>query len=197
MHTSFALTAAVSLAALVGFAGQAGAQVTQTEFGVTGSPAPSRAVPHALFKKLRCGDTASQTASLARQEAMAMCLINKTRAHYGRRVLRTKPMLMKGSTRKSARIGRCATFTHNPCGDPVNRELVRLGFVGTMGENIYMATGHYASAWGAYEVWMNSPAHRRNILARDWRFQGIDARRGLTVDGVRQDQFWVSTFSNR
>lgn len=126
-----------------------------------------------------------------------MCLINKTRAHYGLRTLRTKTMLMTASTRKAARIGHCGVFTHYPCNDAVNKELIRLRFSGTMGENIYMATAHLANAWGAYEAWMNSPSHRRNILGRAWRFHGMEARPNLTVDGVKQDMFWVSTFTNR
>lgn len=157
----------------------------------------SPGVPRALVKKLRCGNTTSTTASAARQRAMVMCLINKTRAHYGRRTLKTTAFLSTASKRKAARIVRCGTFTHTPCKDAINRELTRMRFSGTMGENLYMATEHLASPWSTYVAWMNSPAHRKNILFARWKKQGLATLANVTVDGQRQDMLWVSTFTDR
>jgi uncharacterized protein YkwD len=64
------------------------------------------------------------------------------------------------------------------------------------GENLAWGQGAFGSPLGTLQLWLKSPPHRRNLLARNWRDLGIAFERGHMFgrDGVA---LWVMQFGRR
>ncbi|MFP5450635.1 MAG: CAP domain-containing protein, partial [Thermoleophilia bacterium] len=152
-------------------------------------------LPPTLTAQHGCGDADSVARPIEYQRKALACLVNKTRAFYGLRGLRPHAGLNDAAARKAKRIGACGRFTHTPCGDPVVREVRRVGYRATASENLFAAGGTpRASPMSAFVAWMQSPPHRANMLAPGWRSQGFAMRRSVRLDGHVYAALWVQKF---
>lgn len=119
--------------------------------------------------------------------------LNAIRQNYGLKPLRYNAELSAAAAAQSEAMGREGFFAHeSPDGSAfwkrVQRFYGQAGFrTWTVGENLLWSSPDVEPS-RALEMWMDSPGHRRNILARDWREIGIAAVHFATAPGVFGDR---------
>lgn len=98
-------------------------------------------------------------------EAALIGMINTQRRAEGVRAMATKPELQRAGRTKSMAMARGAAFAHSGA----------LSFAGdrAAAQNIAMAP----SAAQAFRAMLNSPPHRRNLLAKVYKLTGVGAAR--------------------
>ena len=132
-----------------------------------------------------CPDATSATASVGAQKAAMRCLVEWARRAAHLRAVDTSSRLGRSSQAKADLIARCGSLTHSPCGRPWNEVFTRVGFRGRYFENLASSGGSYGTARGAMGMWLESPRHRRGLLARDVTVVGVGLRLQARVDGYR------------
>lgn len=106
--------------------------------------------------------------------------LNQVRAANGLRPLKPSDALHSAAAGHSAALLGAGVFQHeSPDGTAfdarIRRDYSTRGFSSwSVGENL-LSTTSTLSAAEAVRLWMNSPPHRRNILAPEWRDAGIGA----------------------
>ncbi len=170
---------------------------------VFGLAAPSGAAPQASDSSALAavasscaGATTAGGDEHSRLEAM-YCGINIVRRAYGLPLVRGNVPLNRSSLLKADAVRRCG-FTHTPCGMAFSRTFKTAGYLPAraFGENLAWGQGELGSPLRTLQLWLNSPPHRRNLLARSWRDLGIAYERGHMFgrDGVA---LWVMQFGRR
>jgi uncharacterized protein YkwD len=170
---------------------------------VYGLAAPSGAVPQATDSAALAavasscaGATTAGGDGHSRLEAM-YCGINVVRRAYGLPVVRGNGPLNRSSLLKADAVRRCG-FTHTPCGMSFTRTFQKAGYLPAraFGENLAWGQGAFGSPLQTLQMWLNSPPHRKNVLATNWRDLGIAFERGHMFgrDGVA---LWVMQFGRR
>ena len=130
------------------------------------------------------GDTHSKL------EAM-YCGINIVRRTFGLAPVRGSTPLNRSSNLKADAVKRCG-FSHTPCGMAFRRTFQRAGYLPAraVAENLAWGTGERGSPLRALGLWLNSPPHRANLLAKRWKDLGIAVERG-TMFGHGGVSLWV------
>jgi len=132
----------------------------------------------------------------SRLEAM-YCGINVVRRAYGLGFVKGSVPLNRSSLLKANAVRRCG-FSHTPCGMAFSRTFKQAGYLPAraFGENLAWGQGELGSPWHTLQLWLNSPPHRENLMARRWRDLGIAFERGrmFGLDGVA---LWVMQFGQR
>ena len=114
--------------------------------------------------------------------------VNAERVRRGLKPLRVSMKLMAAAQSHSRAMGKRGFFSHESAnGESFWRRVRR--FYGTKGYRVWFVGENLL--WGATGMaprdavvaWLKSPAHRRNLLARDWREIGISARRFAAAPG--------------
>jgi uncharacterized protein YkwD len=170
---------------------------------VLGLPAPAAAAHQATDASAlasvatSCAGATSAAGDLhSRLEAM-YCGINVVRRAYGLTFIRGNGPLNRSSLLKANAVRRCG-FTHTPCGMSFTQTFQTAGYLPakSFGENLAWGQGELGSPVRTLQLWLNSPPHRRNLLARRWRDLGIAFERGrmFGMDGVN---LWVMQFGRR
>jgi uncharacterized protein YkwD len=122
------------------------------------------------------------------------CLINGVRRHAGLPALRANGTLSRAARLKARRIAACGQFTHEPCGEPFTAAFRAAGWRrGTMGENLAWGTSWKGNPRAVIDAWLQSPGHRRNLLRRAFRLQGLAVRTAV-LPGVGPARLWVNAF---
>ncbi len=125
------------------------------------------------------GSTAPTANNLPAIKATTLCLLNEQRArHGGSGPLGVDAALERAATQFSLRMVVQRFFAHltPDGGSPLDRILqagARLTGDWFVGENIGYGTSSKATPGSMVDAWMNSPAHRENILNADFRAIGI------------------------
>jgi uncharacterized protein YkwD len=142
------------------------------------------------------GATAAAGDEHSRLEAM-YCGINVVRRAYGLGVVRGNVPLNRSSLMKATAVRKCG-FTHTPCGMSFANTFKKAGYLPAraFGENLAWGQGEFGSPLHTLQLWLNSPPHRQNLMARRWKDLGIAFERGRMFgrDGVA---LWVMQFGRR
>ena len=142
------------------------------------------------------GATTADGDGHSRLEAM-YCGINMVRHTYGLGAVRGNGPLNRSALMKADAVRRCG-FSHTPCGMSFARTFQRAGYLPAraFGENLAWGQSNLGSPLNTISMWLHSPAHRENLLARRWRDLGIAYERGNMFgrDGV---SLWVMQFGRR
>ena len=143
------------------------------------------------FEAIRARNSAStQTATTARSYDEALvAAINHVRARQGLATLRRSERLDEAAELHSRNMGRRGFFAHESADGSAFWKRVEQ-FYGSDGFG-YWAVGENL-IWGspdldideAIEGWMDSPAHRANMLSREWREIGLASIRLDSAPGV-------------
>jgi uncharacterized protein YkwD len=132
----------------------------------------------------------------SRLEAM-YCGINVVRRAYGLGAVRGNVPLNRSSLMKATAMRKCG-FTHTPCGMSFANTFKKAGYLPAraFGENLAWGQGELGSPLHTLQLWLNSPPHRQNLMARRWKDLGIAFERGSMFgrDGVA---LWVMQFGRR
>jgi uncharacterized protein YkwD len=113
-------------------------------------------------------------------EANVIRAVNQVRAQHGLRTLALDLRLERAARSHARAMIRSGSFAH---GD-VRRRLASVGIRGIYGENLAWGVGSTATAASVVQMWLNSPAHRTNLLRPGFRRLGIGRRVG-TFAGYR------------
>ena len=170
---------------------------------VLGLAAPSAAVPQtsdasalAAVASSCAGATTAAGDMHSRLEAM-YCGINVVRRSYGLPVVRGNGPLNRSSLLKAEAVRRCG-FSHTPCGMSFARTFQRAGYLPAraFAENLAWGQGELGSPVHTLGMWLASPPHRENLLARRWRDLGIAYERGHMF-GLEGVGLWVMQLGRR
>jgi uncharacterized protein YkwD len=130
--------------------------------------------------------------SILRTQRRLLCLMNRTRVHFGLRPLRTNRCLHRVAARHAHDMVNRRYFAHTtPNGWDPGRRARASGYVPRaaawlVGENIaWGVAGAARPAW-VMRAWMHSPPHRHNLLSRHFRDVGIGVARGVPIRGFRR-----------
>jgi uncharacterized protein YkwD len=170
---------------------------------VLGLTAPAASVPHtsdasALQAVASACAGATTAAGDAHSQLEAMyCGVNVVRRAYHLSGVRGNGPLNRSSLIKANAVRRCG-FTHTPCGMSFTRTFSRAGYLPAraFGENLAWGQAELGSPVHTLAVWLGSPPHRANLLARTWRDLGIAVEHGHMFgrDGVA---LWVMQFGRK
>ena len=136
------------------------------------------------------GDTHSKL------EAM-YCGINVVRRGFGLSVVRGSTPLNRSSLLKADAVRRCG-FSHTPCGMSFAVTFQRAGYLPAraFAENLAWGQGELGSPVHTLSLWLHSPPHRANLLARRWRDLWIAVERG-SMFGRGGVSLWVLQLGRR
>lgn len=127
--------------------------------------------------------------SVLRSQRRMLCLMNRTRARFGLRRLRTNRCLHRVAARHAHDMVHRRYFAHTtPNGMDPGRRARASGYVPRaaawlVGENIAWGVAGAARPNWVVRAWMHSPPHRHNILSRHFHDVGIGVARGVPVHG--------------
>jgi uncharacterized protein YkwD len=142
------------------------------------------------------GATSAAGDTHAQLEAM-YCGVNVVRRAYRVAAVRGNGPLNRSSQLKADAVRRCG-FTHTPCGMSFTSTFRRAHYLPAraFGENLAWGQADLGSPVSTLQMWLSSPPHRANLLARTWRDLGIAVDRGRIFgrDGV---SLWVMEFGRR
>lgn len=132
----------------------------------------------------------------SRLEAM-YCGINVVRRAYGLSWIRGSRPLNRSSLLKANAVRRCG-FSHTPCGMSFTMTFQKAGYLParSFGEILAWGQGDLGSPLNTLQWWLNSPPHRKNVLAPHWRDLGIAFERG-SMFGRSAVSLWVMQFGRR
>lgn len=124
-------------------------------------------------------------------------LINKQRARHGLRALKVDGGLVTVARRHSRDMVRRNYFSHRSKSgsDPADR-IAQAGGIGAIGEDIAWGTGSYSTPSAIVKLWLNSPPHRRVLLAKDLKYVGIGRATGRFL-GNSGAAVFTADFSSR
>jgi uncharacterized protein YkwD len=118
-----------------------------------------------------------------------LCLLNAQRSTHGLKILTPSPQLRKVAQSYSQAMVRQRFFDHVSPGGTTLLSRVRRGTTYlsgvrdySLGENIGWGSGEYATPGETVKGWMESSAHRANILNRRFRHIGIGVAIGAPED---------------
>lgn len=141
-----------------------------------------------------CGATLSEPreTGVALAATATLCLLNAERAKRGLPPLADNPMLARVAARHSADMVARRYFEHDsPDGTTPQDRLRTAGYArGTSrstGENIAWGRGDSGTPAAIVEQWMNSPAHRADILRPAFREVGVGIALGVPTAAGRGD----------
>jgi uncharacterized protein YkwD len=126
---------------------------------------------------------------LSALESQLLAQINLTRGRHGLRSLRLSAPLTAAADQHSQSMAQKGYFSHDSAngGSFFKRIASFYTYRGysnwSAGENILYSTPDIDPA-GALRLWMNSPAHRANLLNRSWREIGLGAVHSSSAPGV-------------
>ena len=142
------------------------------------------------------GATSTAGDTHAQLEAM-YCGVNVVRRAYRLAPVRGNGPLNRSSVLKASAVRRCG-FSHTPCGMSFSSTFREAHYLParSFGENLAWGQAQLGSPLSTLQLWLNSPPHRANLLARTWRDLGIAVQRGRIFgrDGVA---LWVMEFGRR
>ena len=107
-----------------------------------------------------------------RGERAVLRAINRARAHYGLRALRTHRRLARAADAHTRAMLRSNSFSHGAFASRLRRYVS----FRRLGETIAMTSR--CSASKVVRMWLNSPPHRAVLLSGDFRRIGLGRRKG-------------------
>ena len=149
-----------------------------------------------------CPGSRDLDASVAHQQGTMACLLNYARRRHGLAPLAAQRTLMVSAKIKADDIVRCEQFSHTACGATTLSAFERAGYVSPYQSNRYgenLAWGGEAAGTprGALLGWLESDAHRSNLLREEWTEHGIALVHAADFRGVANSSVWVSHFGRR
>ena len=125
------------------------------------------------------GDAGRTLTAVASLEAEIVTEVNAVRRAHGLRPLRASAGLRTAAQRHTAAMATRGVFAHELPGGPrfaarLRRHYRPLGRGWSVAENLAVMWPTL-TAREAVQMWLASPSHRRNLLARRWREIGVAA----------------------
>jgi len=138
--------------------------------------------------------------NLVQVNAAILCLVNGERADKSLPPLTANAQLEKAATGMGARMVSEQFFSHEtPDGKNVVDRVEPTGYIPNsgdwvVGENLAWGSGALATPQAIVNGWMNSPGHRANILAPDYKDIGLSAALGSPTTSQSGGCVYVNVF---
>lgn len=140
------------------------------------------------------GADSTSTGAAARARSV-VCLVNWARGQDRRGGLRSSGLLQQAAAAKGKGVATCGAFTHEPCGASARSAIDASGYRAAMwGENMWLGPLGMATAREAVSLWLQSPAHRANVLRPGFRDVGVALVRAPGLLGDEDGAVWVAAF---
>jgi uncharacterized protein YkwD len=192
---------------LVGPAGRATQKSQQFEDGTDRISPKANRKPGANKKGgVGAGDSCNDRAiepsdgNISQLNAAILCLVNGERADQGLAALTHVPALDQSSEGMCSRMVSEHFFSHEtPDGKTVVDRVEPTGYIPksgdwVVGENLAWGSGALSTPQAIVNGWMNSPGHRANILAPDYKDVGLAACMGSPQDASKGGTVYVNNF---
>ena len=128
--------------------------------------------------------------SVAEWEGAVLCLVNAQRANHGLRPLQLDRRLARAGAHHAGSMDAGDYFSHTePNGSTVKQRAFKFNYLPgegrwQVGEDLGWGHGGGATPRAMVQAWMDSPAHRREILTRSYRNGAVAAVRGAPESGA-------------
>ncbi len=143
-----------------------------------------------------CSGADDVAAPAAVQAGAIVCLVNRARSRDGLRVLTSRRVLARAAALKGRAIASCGELSHAPCGTEPAAQVRKTGYRFTrFGENIYTGPWGRVSARQVVRAWLESPAHRANLLRPAYRELGVAPARADDILGNGESVLWTAVFA--
>jgi uncharacterized protein YkwD len=194
---------------LVGPAGRATAKSQQfdDQAGKISAKAnhKTKAQQHGVGAGDACNDGALEPsdANIDQLNAAILCLVNGERIDNSLPVLNHDSRLDQSATGMCKRMVAEQFFSHEtPDGKTVVDRVEPTGYIPNsgdwvVGENLAWGSGALSTPQAIVNGWMNSPGHRANILANDYKDIGLAACNGSPQAGHTGGTVYVNNFGAR
>lgn len=143
-----------------------------------------------------CPGADDPTAAPAVQRRAVGCLVNWARREDRRASLAWPATLQRAAALKGRRVASCGVLTHTPCGSDPTASLRASGYrYASFGENLFVGTWSEVAPRDVVAAWLQSPAHRANILHAGFRDFGAALVHAPGL-GDADGAVWVATFAS-
>jgi uncharacterized protein YkwD len=138
--------------------------------------------------------------NLAQVNAAVLCLVNAWRADSGLPALSSNSQLQQAAEGMAAEMVQKQFFSHEtPEGKNVVDRVEPTGYIPNssdwvVGENLAWGSGGLSTPQAIVNGWMNSPGHRANILAPDYKDVGLAAAMGAPSSSQSGGTTYVNDF---
>lgn len=120
---------------------------------------------------------------------MVTAKINAVRRSHFLRGFHVDDRLMRAAANHAQYMGERGIYGHQFGPDTqFQKRIFRVGFNNSAGENLGVG---YQDLDAAIEGWLNSPAHRRNMLKPNYDGFGLAYARNVSGKNPRFDHYWV------
>jgi len=193
-------------AGLVGPAGRASAKSQQFEDGIGKIPRranqPTGAQRHGVAAGAACGDSDLMPSDSNQDQlnAAILCLVNAERSEAGLSALSESAQLDRAAVGMSKRMVTEHFFAHDtPDGKTVVDRVEPTGYIPNsgdwvVGENLAWGSGSLSTPEAIVNGWMNSPGHKANILAPDYKDIGLAVAMGAPSTSLTGGTVYVNDF---
>src|SRR5204863_8692363 len=129
-----------------------------------------------------------------------LCLVNGERADAGLPALAESPQLDQAATGMAERMVSEHFFSHEtPDGKNIVDRIEPTGYIPdssdwVVGENLAWGSGALSTPQAIVNGWMNSPGHKANILAPDYKDVGLAACMGSPTTSTSGGTVYVNNF---
>jgi uncharacterized protein YkwD len=191
---------------LVGPADRSTSKGSQTIEKQSKIPGNANHVPkkngHAVAGAADChGDVTPTADNLPQMNDAILCLVNAMRAENGNLPpLSSNPQLAQAASGMAQRMVTEHFFSHEtPDGKNVVDRVEPTGYIPdsgdwVVGENLAWGSGALSTPQAIVNGWMNSPGHRANILANDYKDIGLAAAMGSPSPDQSGGTVYVNNF---
>jgi uncharacterized protein YkwD len=139
-----------------------------------------------------CPGGESTAVAVVTQHRALVCLVNWARRAAGLGPVGSSHLLSRAAAVKGLDVVRCDDFSHTPCGKSPTAAVRRSGYrFSSWGENLFFGTDELGTARTAVQAWLQSPSHRRTLLARGFAHVGVALLRPQSLEGSGSVSLWV------
>ena len=130
--------------------------------------------------------------SVAEWQNSVLCLVNAQRSNHGLRPLQLDRRLARAGAHHATNMDRGDYFSHTePNGSTVKQRAFKFNYLPgegrwQVGEDLGWGRGGGATPRAIVQAWMDSTAHRREILTRSYRNGAVAAVRGAPASGASE-----------
>jgi uncharacterized protein YkwD len=165
----------------------------------------TRALTHGVAGGAACdnGGLMPSGDNIDQLNAAVLCLVNAERADNGLPALQPSAQLEQAARGMAGRMVAEQFFSHDtPDGKSVVDRIEPTGYIPrsgdwVVGENLAWGSGGLSTPQAIVNGWMNSPGHRANILAPDYKDIGLAAAMGSPTPSQSGGAVYVNNFGAR
>lgn len=144
-----------------------------------------------IFGLVRADDKNKSSYELSKEEKTLLTLTNDERTKEELRPLEPHPLLMQIAREHSANMARQGKMTHKLDGKGPAERAKGAGYrYARIGENVAWSQG--GTLKEILKGWMNSPAHRANIMNKDYREIGLGV-----AENDKGEKYYTQVFGRR